>query len=67
MQIRDEHTVHRRLLDAGVSILREPRREPWGLAELWIEEPDKIPIVMVEISDDHPLRQDQRSTPAHEA
>jgi catechol 2,3-dioxygenase-like lactoylglutathione lyase family enzyme len=66
MQIRDVHAEHRRLLDAGVSILREPRREAWGLLELWIEDPDKIPIVMVEIPDDHPLRRDQRSIPAHE-
>jgi catechol 2,3-dioxygenase-like lactoylglutathione lyase family enzyme len=64
MQIRDVHVEHRRLMDAGVSILREPRREPWGLVELWIEDPDKIPIVMVEIPDDHPLRRDPREVPA---
>jgi hypothetical protein len=66
MQVRDVHAEHRRLLDAGVSILREPRREAWGLVELWIEDPDTIPIVMVEIPDDHPLRRDQRSVPALE-
>lgn len=66
MQVRDVHAEHRRLRDAGVPILREPRREPWGLVELWIEDPDKIPIVLVEVPDDHPLRQDQRSIPAHE-
>jgi catechol 2,3-dioxygenase-like lactoylglutathione lyase family enzyme len=66
MQIRDVHVEHRRLLDAGVSIVREPRREQWGLVELWIEDPDEVPIVMVEIPDDHPLRRDQRSIPAHE-
>ncbi|RHW28461.1 VOC family protein [Nocardioides immobilis] len=49
MQVRDVYAQHRRLVDAGVSILREPRREPWGLLELWIEDPDQIPIVMVEI------------------
>jgi len=61
MQVRDVHAEHWRLVDAGVSILREPRREPWGLLELWIEDPDKIPIVMVEIPEDHPFRRDQRS------
>jgi len=66
MQVRDVHAEHRRLLDAGVSILREPRQEAWGLVELWIEDPDTIPIVMVEIPDDHPLRRDQRSVPALE-
>jgi catechol 2,3-dioxygenase-like lactoylglutathione lyase family enzyme len=64
MQVRDVHAEHRRLVDAGVSILREPRREAWGLVELWIADPDDIRIVMVEIPDDHPLRRDQRSLPA---
>lgn len=66
MQIRDVHAEHRRLLDAGASILREPRPEPWGLLEMWIEDPDKVPIVMVEIPEDHPLRRDQRSILADE-
>ncbi|KAA1428383.1 VOC family protein [Nocardioides antri] len=61
MQVRDVQTEHRRLLAAGVPILREPRREPWGLLEMWIKDPDQIPIVVVEIPTDHPLRQDQRS------
>ena len=66
MQVRDVHSEHRRLLDAGVSIVREPRREAWGLVELWIEDPDKIPIVMVEVPDEHPLRRDQHAAPALE-
>jgi predicted enzyme related to lactoylglutathione lyase len=56
IQVRDVHAEHRRLLDAGVTILREPRREPWGLVELWIADPDGVRIVMVEVPDDHPLR-----------
>ncbi len=60
LQVRDVHAEHRRLSDAGVTILREPREEPWGLIELWIADPDEIPIVIVEIPADHPLRQDQR-------
>ncbi len=51
-------------MDAGVTILREPRREPWGLVELWIADPDDVRIVMVEIPKDHPLRRDQRNLPA---
>jgi catechol 2,3-dioxygenase-like lactoylglutathione lyase family enzyme len=61
MQVRDVHAEHRRLLAAGVTILREPQAEPWGLVELWIADPDDVRIVMVEIPDDHPLRRDQRS------
>jgi catechol 2,3-dioxygenase-like lactoylglutathione lyase family enzyme len=61
MQVRDVLAEHRRLLEAGVTILREPRREPWGLVEMWIADPDDVRIVVVEIPDDHPLRQDQRN------
>ena len=64
MEVRDVHTEHDRLLDAGVTILREPRQEPWGLLELWIADPDDVRIVLVEIPDDHPLRRDQRSPSA---
>ena len=60
MQVRDVHAEHQRLLDAGVTILRKPRREAWGLVELWIADPDNVRIVMVEVPDDHPLRRDQR-------
>ena len=60
MQVRDVQAEHRRLLDEGVTILREPREEPWGLVELWVADPDDVRIVMVEIPDDHPLRRDQR-------
>jgi predicted enzyme related to lactoylglutathione lyase len=61
LQVRDVHEEHRRLVDAGVPVLREPRREPWGLVELWVADPDGVRIVIVEIPEDHPLRRDQRS------
>jgi hypothetical protein len=37
--------------------------EPWGLTELWIEDPDGVRIVLVEVPADHPLRRDPRSLP----
>ena len=61
MQVRDVQAEHRRLTRAGVTILREPQREAWGLLEMWIADPDDVRIVMVQIPDDHPLRRDQRS------
>jgi catechol 2,3-dioxygenase-like lactoylglutathione lyase family enzyme len=61
LQVRDVHAEHRRLVDAGVAVLREPRREAWGLVELWVADPDGVRIVIVEIPDEHPLRRDQRS------
>ncbi len=66
MQVRDVHAEHRRLADLGVTILREPRREAWGLVELWIADPDGVRIVIVEIPDEHPLRRDQRSSTARD-
>jgi hypothetical protein len=41
--------------------VREPAAEPWGLIEMWIEDPDGIRIVLVEVPADHPLRRDSRS------
>lgn len=60
IQVRDVDAEHRRLLAAGVSVVRGPERQPWGLLEMWIEDPDRVPIVLVEVPHDHPLRRDQR-------
>lgn len=59
-QVRDVRGEHRRLLTAGVPVLREPRLEPWGLVEMWLEDPDGRRLVLVEIPEDHPLRRDPR-------
>jgi catechol 2,3-dioxygenase-like lactoylglutathione lyase family enzyme len=61
IQVRDVHAEHDRLVAGGVRILREPAAEPWGLTEMWIEDPDGIRIVLVEVPADHPLRRDPRS------
>ena len=61
IQVRDVHAEHARLAAAGVRIIREPTAEPWGLTEMWIEDPDGIRIVLVEVPADHPLRRDPRS------
>jgi predicted enzyme related to lactoylglutathione lyase len=60
IQVRDVEGEHRRLLHTGVPIVREPRREAWGLVEMWIADPDGVRIVLVEVPEDHPLRRDQR-------
>jgi predicted enzyme related to lactoylglutathione lyase len=60
LQVRDVAAEQARLSDAGVPIVRAPQQEPWGLVEMWIEDPDGVPIVLVEIPEDHPLRRDQR-------
>jgi len=61
IQVRDVRAEHARLAAAGVPIIRGPAREPWGLIEMWIQDPDGIQIVLVEVSADHPLRRDPRS------
>jgi catechol 2,3-dioxygenase-like lactoylglutathione lyase family enzyme len=60
LQVRDVRAEHARLTEAGVRVLREPAVEPWGLAEMWIEDPDGVQIVLVEVPADHPLRRDPR-------
>jgi catechol 2,3-dioxygenase-like lactoylglutathione lyase family enzyme len=62
IQVRDVHAEHERLSAAGVRVLRVPRTEPWGLIEMWIEDPDGVHIILVEIPTDHPLRRDPRSS-----
>ena len=61
IQVRDVRQEHARLAAAGVPALREPVTGPWGLAEMWIEDPDGIRIVLVEVPAGHPLRRDPRS------
>jgi catechol 2,3-dioxygenase-like lactoylglutathione lyase family enzyme len=60
LQVRDVYAEHERLLAAGASIQRGPQREFWGLIEMWLEDPDGVPIVLVQIPEDHPIRRDTR-------
>ncbi|MGN9843286.1 VOC family protein [Nonomuraea sp. H19] len=60
LQVRDVAGEAERLRQAGVSVLREARMEPWGLIELWIADPDGNRIVLVQVPPDHPLRRDSR-------
>jgi predicted enzyme related to lactoylglutathione lyase len=64
LQVRDVRAEAQQLAAAGVRILRGPMTEPWGLIEMWIEDPDGVRIVLVEIPGDHPLRRDLRSASA---
>ncbi len=63
LQVRDVQAEHGRLAAAGARILRGPTVESWGLIEMWIEDPDGVQIVLVEVPVDHPLRRDTRSGP----
>jgi len=63
LQVRDLAATHRELAAKGVPVIREPKREPWGLDEMWIADPDGLRIVLVEVPPGHPLRSDIRSGP----
>jgi hypothetical protein len=54
--VRDLPATHRDLVAKGVPVLREPRREPWGLDEMWVADPDGVRIAVIEVPADHPLR-----------
>ncbi|MEU6590642.1 VOC family protein [Streptomyces sp. NPDC046881] len=56
LQVEDVTAAHEELRAGGVEILRPPQREPWGLIEMWINDPDGTRIVLVEVPGDHPLR-----------
>ena len=60
VQVRDVRAEHDRLVAADVPVVRGPRREPWGLDEMWLADPDGLRIVMVEVPAEHPMRRDQR-------
>ncbi|WP_327181613.1 VOC family protein [Streptomyces sp. NBC_01334] len=56
LQVPDVAAAHDELRARGVEIVRPPAREPWGLLEMWIADPDGMPIVLVEVPADHPIR-----------
>lgn len=56
LQVDDVAAAQEELRAKGVDIVRPPVKEPWGLIEMWIEDPDGTPIVLVEVPADHPMR-----------
>jgi catechol 2,3-dioxygenase-like lactoylglutathione lyase family enzyme len=56
LQVEDANAAHEELRAKGVDIDRPPVKEPWGLVELWIRDPDGTRIVLVEVPSDHPIR-----------
>jgi len=56
LQVEDAAVAHEELRAKGVEIVRAPVKEPWGLVEMWIADPDGTRIVLVEVPADHPIR-----------
>ena len=61
LQVRDIEATQTSLREAGVTIDREARTEPWGLREMHIHDPDGRTLIVVEVPSDHPLRRDTRN------
>ena len=62
LQVRDVAATQAELECRGVPIAREARREPWGLHEMHVTDPDGVTLIFVQVPDDHPLRRDPRLT-----
>jgi catechol 2,3-dioxygenase-like lactoylglutathione lyase family enzyme len=58
LQVRDLAAAEREL---SGHVVREARQEPWGLHEMWVEDPDGTRIVLVEVPAEHPIRRDIRT------
>ncbi|MFF1695097.1 VOC family protein [Streptomyces sp. NPDC058257] len=56
LQVADARAAHADFVARGVEVEREPVKEPWGLVEMWITDPDGVKIVIVEVPEDHPIR-----------
>jgi catechol 2,3-dioxygenase-like lactoylglutathione lyase family enzyme len=67
LQVRDAAAEYARLqgmVRAGelgeTALIREPKLEPWGLIEMWLQDPDGMAVALVEVPGEHPLRRDPR-------
>ncbi|MBF6218643.1 VOC family protein [Nocardia abscessus] len=63
LQVRDVSAAAVELALKGIAIDRAPVEEPWGLLEMWVRDPDGVPIVLVEVPPSHPIRRDSRWSP----
>ena len=57
LQVPDVDAEHERLAaSAEVTITSPPETMPWGLREMWIDDPDGVHIAIVEVPENHPIR-----------
>lgn len=60
LQVRNITATQAELQSRGVHITRQARREPWGLHEMHVTDPDGLTLIFVQVPGDHPLRRDTR-------
>ena len=56
-QVRDVDAVGDVLKETRVDVIEPPTDKPWGLREMQIRDPDGLRIVIVEVPENHPIRQ----------
>jgi predicted enzyme related to lactoylglutathione lyase len=56
LQVRDIDEAYQYLQEKGVLVSKKPKLEPWGLKEMWVNDPDGVRLYIVEVPEDHPLR-----------
>ncbi|HEU0192253.1 MAG TPA: VOC family protein [Mycobacterium sp.] len=60
LQVRDVRATQAELEGRGVPITRAAQREPWGLHEMHVTDPDGVLLIFVQVPPEHPLRRDTR-------
>jgi catechol 2,3-dioxygenase-like lactoylglutathione lyase family enzyme len=60
LQVRDVYGTQAELESRSVPIAREAQREPWGLHEMHVTDPDGVTLIFVQVPETHPLRRDSR-------
>jgi catechol 2,3-dioxygenase-like lactoylglutathione lyase family enzyme len=60
LQVPDLAAATDHLAAARIPIVDGPVVQPWGLHEAIVHDPDGLPLVLVEVPVDHPLRVDTR-------
>ena len=60
LQVPDLGATVAALGTAGVTLDEPAEHKPWGLHEATVRDPDGLPLVLIEVPPDHPLRRDTR-------
>ncbi len=60
LQVPDVRHAATSITAAGVDLREAPERKAWGLVEATVCDPDGLPLILVEVPPDHPLRVDTR-------
>lgn len=60
LQVRDVYATQSELEGRGVPITRTATKEPWGLHEMHVTDPDGVTLIFVQVPTTHPLRRDTR-------